>query len=120
MGAVRDESGLHKQYHHRHHRIPNLKVFAGLQVRHRSSGLSGTRLSLCCSRRMAERITGRPWSAYEDLLLSKAVAEFDGEADWKTIAQRVPGRTNKACRKVCFAIITCRFLWRIPLRHPSS
>ncbi|KAI9511770.1 hypothetical protein F5148DRAFT_1168715 [Russula earlei] len=48
---------------------------------------------------MAERITGRPWSAYEDLLLSKAVAEFDGEADWKTIAQRVPGRTNKACRK---------------------
>ena len=51
---------------------------------------------------MAERITGRPWSAYEDLLLSKAVAEFDGEADWKTIAQRVPGRTNKACRKVRF------------------
>ncbi|KAN0124953.1 hypothetical protein V8E52_001505 [Russula decolorans] len=48
---------------------------------------------------MAERITGRPWSAYEDLLLSRAVAEFDGEADWKTIAQHVPGRTNKACRK---------------------
>ncbi|KAH9178901.1 hypothetical protein EDB89DRAFT_1842850 [Lactarius sanguifluus] len=48
---------------------------------------------------MAERMTGRPWSAYEDILLSKAVAEFDGEADWKTIAQRVPGRTNKACRK---------------------
>jgi hypothetical protein len=51
---------------------------------------------------MAERITGRPWSAHEDILLSKAVAEFDGEADWKTIAQRVPGRTNKACRKVRF------------------
>lgn len=51
---------------------------------------------------MAERITGRPWSASEDILLSKAVAEFDGEADWKTIAQRVPGRTNKACRKVRF------------------
>ena len=49
---------------------------------------------------MAERMTGRPWSAHEDLLLSRAVAEFDGEADWKTIAQRVPGRTNKACRKV--------------------
>ncbi|KAI0257317.1 hypothetical protein BJV78DRAFT_27052 [Lactifluus subvellereus] len=48
---------------------------------------------------MVERVTGRPWSAYEDLLLSKAVAEFDGEADWKTIAQHVPGRTNKACRK---------------------
>ncbi|KAI9462329.1 hypothetical protein BJY52DRAFT_1256337 [Lactarius psammicola] len=48
---------------------------------------------------MAERMTGRPWSAHEDLLLSRAVAEFDGEADWKTIAQRVPGRTNKACRK---------------------
>jgi hypothetical protein len=51
---------------------------------------------------MAERMTGRPWSAHEDLLLSRAVAEFDGEADWKTIAQRVPGRTNKACRKVGF------------------
>lgn len=51
---------------------------------------------------MAERITGRPWSVHEDILLSKAVAEFDGEADWKTIAQRVPGRTNKACRKVRF------------------
>ena len=50
---------------------------------------------------MAERMTGRPWSAHEDLLLSRAVAEFDGEADWKTIALRVPGRTNKACRKVC-------------------
>ncbi|KAI0308036.1 hypothetical protein B0F90DRAFT_1679645 [Multifurca ochricompacta] len=48
---------------------------------------------------MAERLTGRPWSTYEDLLLSRAVTEFDGEADWKTIAQRVPGRTNKACRK---------------------
>ncbi|KAF8272956.1 hypothetical protein EI94DRAFT_1783312 [Lactarius quietus] len=48
---------------------------------------------------MAERLTGRPWSAHEDLLLSRAVAEFDGEADWKTIAQHVPGRTNKACRK---------------------
>ncbi|KAI0274883.1 Homeodomain-like protein [Gloeopeniophorella convolvens] len=48
---------------------------------------------------MAERITGRPWTAYEDLLLSRAVAEFEGEADWKTIAERVPGRTNKACRK---------------------
>ncbi len=48
----------------------------------------------------SERMTGRPWSAHEDLLLSRAVAEFDGEADWKTIAQRVPGRTNKACRKV--------------------
>jgi hypothetical protein len=51
---------------------------------------------------MAERNTGRPWSTYEDILLSKAVAESDGEADWKLIAQRVPGRTNKACRKVCF------------------
>jgi hypothetical protein len=69
---------------------------------------------------MAERITGRPWSAYEDLLLSKAVAEYDGEADWKTIAQRVPGRTNKACRKVRFAIIACLFLWQIPLGCCSS
>ena len=65
---------------------------------------------------MAERITGRPWSAYEDLLLSKAVAEFDGEADWKTIAQRVPGRTNKACRKVCF----CHHHLSFPLANPSE
>lgn len=65
---------------------------------------------------MAERITGRPWSAYEDLLLSKAVADFDGEADWKTIAQRVPGRTNKACRKVCF----CDHHLSSPLANPSE
>lgn len=58
---------------------------------------------------MAERMTGRPWSAHEDLLLSRAVAEFDGEADWKTIAQRVPGRTNKACRKVCLPDHTLSF-----------
>jgi Myb-like DNA-binding domain len=66
---------------------------------------------------MAERITGRPWSAYEDLLLSRAVAEFDGEADWKTIAQHVPGRTNKACRKVCyfFLIIIYPFISRTSL-----
>ena len=63
---------------------------------------------------MAERITGRPWSAYEDLLLSKAVADFDGEADWKTIAQRVPGRTNKACRKVCFCNHHLSFFMSIP------
>jgi myb proto-oncogene protein len=63
---------------------------------------------------MAERITGRPWSTHEDILLSKAVAESDGDADWKTIAQRVPGRTNKACRKVRF----CDYHPSLPLADP--
>jgi hypothetical protein len=44
--------------------------------------------------------TGRPWTAAEDHLLTQAVA-LHGEADqWKAIALCVPGRTNKACRKV--------------------
>ncbi|TFK57621.1 hypothetical protein OE88DRAFT_1651452 [Heliocybe sulcata] len=46
-----------------------------------------------------ERNVGRPWTAQEDALLRQAVA-IHGESDnWKTIAQSVPGRTNKACRK---------------------
>jgi hypothetical protein len=44
--------------------------------------------------------TGTPWTADEDRLLTQAVA-IHGEADqWKMIALCVPGRTNKACRKV--------------------
>jgi hypothetical protein len=50
----------------------------------------------------AERIVGRPWNTYEDDLLKQAVA-IHGENDkWKTVALSVPGRTNKACRKVSF------------------
>lgn len=43
----------------------------------------------------------RSWSAQEDSLLRQAVAEHgDEQAAWKTIADCVPGRSNKACRKV--------------------
>lgn len=49
---------------------------------------------------MTERNVGRPWSAEEDSLL-KAAVDAHGENDnWKIIAQAVPGRSNKACRKV--------------------
>lgn len=50
--------------------------------------------------RMAERATGRPWTAEEDELLQRAVAKHGENDMWKTIALCVPGRTNKACRKV--------------------
>jgi hypothetical protein len=44
--------------------------------------------------------TGTPWSAEEDKLLIQAVS-IHGEVDqWKAIAFFIPGRTNKACRKV--------------------
>ena len=47
-------------------------------------------------------VIGRPWTREEDDRLTTAVA-IHGEytEKWKTIAQSVPGRTNKACRKVC-------------------
>jgi hypothetical protein len=49
---------------------------------------------------MAERNVGKPWSPQEDALLMHAIT-IHGEVDkWKTIALSVPGRTNKACRKV--------------------
>jgi hypothetical protein len=49
---------------------------------------------------MSERNVGVAWSTHEDSLLTQAVALY-GESDkWKTIASCVPGRTNKACRKV--------------------
>lgn len=49
---------------------------------------------------MKEKNVGKPWSKDEDELLLSAVA-IHGEADnWKNVALCVPGRTNKACRKV--------------------
>ena len=51
-----------------------------------------------------ERGVGKPWTPEEDKLLTQAVA-IHGEVDnWKTIALSVPGRTNKACRKVCIIV----------------
>ncbi|KAI6045097.1 hypothetical protein EDC04DRAFT_3105251 [Pisolithus marmoratus] len=48
---------------------------------------------------MAERSAGRPWTAQEDELLARAVAEHGENDNWKRVAECVPGRTNKACRK---------------------
>ncbi|KAJ7814104.1 hypothetical protein B0H14DRAFT_2850846 [Mycena olivaceomarginata] len=39
------------------------------------------------------------WTALEDEQLIAAVANFGEHDNWKTVAQAVPGRTNKACRK---------------------
>ena len=51
----------------------------------------------------ASAVVGRPWTREEDEQLIAAVA-IHGEytEKWKTIALAVPGRTNKACRKVCY------------------
>ncbi|KAJ7693628.1 hypothetical protein B0H17DRAFT_1059299 [Mycena rosella] len=41
----------------------------------------------------------RRWNATEDELLIRAVSNFGEHDNWKIVAQAVPGRTNKACRK---------------------
>ncbi|KAJ7761294.1 transcription factor, Myb superfamily, partial [Mycena olivaceomarginata] len=43
--------------------------------------------------------TPHPWTASEDELLTCAVSTHGKPVDWKTVAQAVPGRTNKSCRK---------------------
>ncbi|KAJ7169456.1 hypothetical protein C8R46DRAFT_1217154 [Mycena filopes] len=49
---------------------------------------------------MAQRTTvDSRWTQAEDDLLTQAVANFGEHDNWKTVAQAVPGRTNKACRK---------------------
>ena len=50
---------------------------------------------------MTERCVGKPWSPEEDKLLREAVARHGEHDNWKAVAECVPGRTNKACRKVC-------------------
>lgn len=49
---------------------------------------------------MAEKVIGRPWTAEEDNLLIQAVTTHGQNDNWKQVALEVPGRTNKACRKV--------------------
>jgi hypothetical protein len=49
---------------------------------------------------MKERGVGKPWTKDEDSLLIQAVNVHGENDNWKTIALFVPGRTNKACRKV--------------------
>ncbi|KAF8168227.1 hypothetical protein B0H34DRAFT_684715 [Crassisporium funariophilum] len=48
---------------------------------------------------MAERSVSRPWSEDEDSQLRRAVGLYGENDNWKNIAEQVPGRTNKACRK---------------------
>ncbi|KAJ7042682.1 hypothetical protein C8F04DRAFT_1076744 [Mycena alexandri] len=48
---------------------------------------------------MAQRTVDSRWTPREDELLTRAVANFGEHDNWKTVAQAVPGRTNKACRK---------------------
>ncbi len=49
---------------------------------------------------MSARGVGNPWTKYEDNLLIQAVAIHGENDNWKAVALSVPGRTNKACRKV--------------------
>ena len=51
---------------------------------------------------MSERnlAIGTPWSAEEDRLLKEAVARHGDVDHWQVVAQNVPNRSNKACRKV--------------------
>ena len=52
---------------------------------------------------MTEKGVGKPWTTDEDKLLIQAVAIHGENDNWKAVAVSVPGRTNKACRKVCAA-----------------
>ena len=50
---------------------------------------------------MVNANVGRPWTLEEDALLTAAVSVYGHDTErWKVIALLVPGRTNKACRKV--------------------
>lgn len=48
-----------------------------------------------------EKAVSRPWSQLEDDLLRIAVSRHGVQDNWKAVADDVPGRNNKACRKVC-------------------
>ncbi|KAL0950729.1 hypothetical protein HGRIS_007505 [Hohenbuehelia grisea] len=48
---------------------------------------------------MTERNVGRPWTPEEDALLKNSVRLCGDIDNWKKVAELVPGRTNKACRK---------------------
>ena len=50
--------------------------------------------------KMTEKGVGKPWTTDEDKLLVQAVAIHGENDNWKAVATCVPGRTNKACRKV--------------------
>nr|GAT43657.1 predicted protein [Mycena chlorophos] len=50
---------------------------------------------------MAEKRAGveRRWTPHEDQLLYAAVARFTEHDNWKSVAELIPNRSNKACRK---------------------
>ena len=66
---------------------------------------------------MKERGIGKPWTKDEDSLLIQAVKVHGENDNWKTIALYVPGRTNKACRKVC---CVCRYYTPVKIRTSSA
>ncbi|KAJ7071446.1 hypothetical protein C8F01DRAFT_1110541 [Mycena amicta] len=61
---------------------------------------------------MAQRVGVERWTAHEDELLLAAVANFGEHDNWKTVALAVPGRTNKACRKVASSTSACSKRYR--------
>ena len=51
-----------------------------------------------------EKRQGIPWTHEEDRLLIEAVRIHGENDNWKAVAICVPGRTNKACRKVSLSM----------------
>lgn len=49
---------------------------------------------------MGEKLVTRPWTQKDDDLLRDAVAKYGMQDNWQAVASEVPGRDNKACRKV--------------------
>lgn len=66
---------------------------------------------------MTEKCVSKPWTKHEDDLLRQAVAALGENDNWKNVALYVPGRTNKACRKVravcCFPCTRTRTRLRL-------
>ncbi|KAF9269948.1 hypothetical protein L218DRAFT_982651 [Marasmius fiardii PR-910] len=48
---------------------------------------------------MVEKKASRPWTKAEDELLRNAVKIHGAHDNWKLVAQQIPDRDNKACRK---------------------
>lgn len=55
--------------------------------------------------RMQEKGTSRAWTQEEDDLLVQVMNRNGGFENWKEVATLIPGRTNKACRKVCLPAV---------------
>ena len=54
---------------------------------------------------MQEKGTSRAWTQEEDDLLVQVMNRNGGFENWKEVATLIPGRTNKACRKVCLSAV---------------